>query len=105
MFISEAYAQTAGGAPAGPDFFTALLPWLFIILIFYFLLIRPQQKRQKEHRNMVEGVQKGDTVVTQGGIIGKAKKVSDNEVSVEIADGVQVQVVTSTLSGVRGKDA
>jgi len=104
MFISNAYAQSAGGAGGG-DFLTALIPWVFIIIIFYFLLIRPQQKRVKQHREMVDSVAKGDKVVTQGGILGKAIKVADGEVTVEIAKDVKVQVIKSTLSDVIKKGA
>jgi preprotein translocase subunit YajC len=102
MFISEAFAQTAG-APGGGSIITALLPWIFIILIFYFLLIRPQQKRLKAHQAMVHAVKRGDTAVTAGGIVGKVTKVGDNEITVEIADKVRVQVIKSTLSDVRVK--
>jgi preprotein translocase subunit YajC len=102
MFISEAFAQTAGAA-GGTSIFTALLPWIFIILIFYFLLIRPQQKRLKAHQAMVHAVKRGDTIVTSGGIVGKVTKVGDTEVTVEVAENVRVQVVKSTLSDVRVK--
>ena len=104
MLTNQAYAQTAGAAPAGGDFLTALLPWLLIIVIFYFLLIRPQQKRIKQHKEMVDSVAVGDQVVTQGGILGKVKKVGDDEVSVEISDGVKVNVIKSTLGDVRKKE-
>jgi preprotein translocase subunit YajC len=76
---------------------------MLIIGIMYFLMIRPQQKRLKEHREMVAGIRRGDTVVTSGGIIGKVTKVEDQELQVEIADGVRIKVVRSTLSEVRGK--
>ena len=100
MFISNAYAQSAGGAPGGGDFLTAIIPWVFIIIIFYFLLIRPQQKRVKQHQAMVASVAKGDKVVTQGGILGKATKVTDDEVTVEIAKDVRIQVIKTTLGDV-----
>jgi len=81
-----------------------LLPLLLIGVVFYFLLIRPQQKRVKEHRAMVDGVRRGDTVVTAGGITGKVTKVrDDNIVQVEIAPDVKVDVVKSTLTDIRGK--
>lgn len=102
MFFTPAYAQAAGGASGG-SIMGALLPWLFILLIFYFLLIRPQQKRVKEHKSMVEAVKRNDTVVTQGGLIGKVSKVNDDEVIIEIAEGVKVKVVKSTLADVRVK--
>ncbi|MBL4666773.1 MAG: preprotein translocase subunit YajC [Sneathiella sp.] len=81
-----------------------MLPLVLIGVVFYFLLIRPQQKRAKEHRAMVEGVRRGDSVVTAGGIAGKVTKVrDDNLVQVEIAPEVRVDVVKSTLTEVRGK--
>jgi preprotein translocase subunit YajC len=76
---------------------------MLIIGIMYFLMIRPQQKRLKEHREMVAGLRRGDTVVTSGGIIGKVTKVEDQEIQVEIADGVRIKLVRSTVSEVRGK--
>ena len=72
-------------------------------VVFYFLLIRPQQKRMKEHKEMVEGLKRGDEIVTQGGLIGKIAKVADEEVTVELADGVKVRVVRQTITGVRGR--
>ena len=103
MFISTAYAQAANGAPGGASAFMQLLPLLAIFVIFYFFLIRPQQKRTKQHREMVNNVKRGDTVVTSGGLIGKVTRVDDAEVQVEIANGVHVQVVKSTLADVRTK--
>jgi len=79
-------------------------PLLLIFVIFYFLLIRPQQQRVKTHQTMVESVRRGDTVVTAGGIVGKVAKVKDDgELMVEIADNVQVRVLKSTLTEVRSK--
>jgi len=72
-------------------------------VVFYFLLIRPQQKRMKEHKEMVEGLKRGDEIVTQGGLIGKIAKVADEEVTVELAEGVKVRVVRQTITGVRGR--
>jgi preprotein translocase subunit YajC len=101
MFISPAFAQ-AGDAVGGG--FMEFLPLVLIAVVFYFLLIRPQQKRAKEHKAMVAAVRRGDNVVTAGGIMGKVAKVeSAEEVVVEIADGVRVNIVTSTLSDVRSK--
>ena len=77
------------------------MPFLLIIPIFYFLLIRPQQRRLKAHREMIGGVKKGDTVVTAGGLIGKVVKVTDDEVEVELGAATKVRVVKSTLSEVR----
>jgi preprotein translocase subunit YajC len=77
-----------------------ILPWILIFVIFYVLLIRPQQRRAKEHQNAIAAVKKGDDVVTGGGLIGRVAKVSDTEVEVEIAQGVRVRAVKSTLSQV-----
>jgi preprotein translocase subunit YajC len=76
---------------------------MLIIGIMYFLMIRPQQKRLKEHQDMVAGIRRGDTVVTSGGIIGKVNKVDEQELQVEIAEGVRVRVLRGTVSEVRGK--
>ena len=104
MFISEALAQTAG-VETGSPIFGSILMWGLIIFIFYFLLIRPQNQRMKKHRAMVEAAKRGDTVVTGGGIIGKVTRVKDEEVQVEIADNVRINVLRSTLSDVRVKGA
>jgi preprotein translocase subunit YajC len=88
------------------NFLTTIAPLIFIFAIMYFLLIRPQQQRMKQHKQMVENVRRGDTVVTAGGIVGKVTKVGqpeDPEITVEIADNVQIRVVKSTLSEVRAK--
>jgi preprotein translocase subunit YajC len=100
MFISPAYAQTATAPGSGTAAFLQFLPLVFIFVIFYFLMIRPQQKRMKQHRAMIDAVKKGDSVVTSGGLIGKVTRVQDNEVEVEIAPTVKVRVVKSTLSSV-----
>jgi preprotein translocase subunit YajC len=81
----------------------SFLPLILIFVVFYFLLIRPQQKRAKEHKQMVEGLRRGDRVVTSGGLKGKISKVADDVVEVEIASGVKVEVVRSTLAAVEGK--
>ena len=86
------------------DAIAQFVPLILIFAIMYFLLIRPQQKKVKEHQAMVGAVRRGDQVVTQGGLIGKVTKVKeDNELEVEIADGVMVRVVESTLADVRSK--
>jgi preprotein translocase subunit YajC len=96
-----AYAQAAPGAF---DYLNSLIvPTMLIIGIMYFLMIRPQQKRLKEHQAMVSALRRGDTVVTSGGIIGKVTKVDDQELQVEIAEGVRIKIVRSTVSEVRGK--
>lgn len=106
MFIAEAYAQT--GAPGGSDIFTQLAtnPLFFIIPLFaiwYFLIIRPQQQRQRQHREMVANLRRGDTVVTSGGLVGKVAKVDEHELQVELAEGVRVKVVRGTVAEVRTK--
>lgn len=104
MFASPAFAQTApasGGAAA----FAQFVPLVAIFAIFYFLMIRPQQKRAKAHRAMIDAVKKGDEVVTGGGLIGKVVRVIDAEVEVEIAPMVKVRALRSTLVDVRGKTA
>lgn len=101
MFATPAYAQAAGGAGGAV---TSFLPLILIFAIMYFLLIRPQQKKMKEHKAMVDALRRGDQVVTQGGIIGKVSKVKeDGEVEVEIAEGVKVRVVQATISQVLSK--
>jgi len=101
MLITPAYAQGAGG---GGDFFIQILPFLLIFVIMYFLIIRPQQRRLKEHREMVAALRRGDTVVTAGGMVGKVTKVDENEIQVELAPDVRVKVVRSTISEVRSKN-
>ncbi len=100
MLITPAYAQ---GAPGGGDFFFQILPFLLIFVIMYFMLIRPQQRRVKEHKEMVAALRRGDTVVTGGGLVGKVTKVDDLEVEVQVAQGVKVKVVRSTITDVRNK--
>jgi preprotein translocase subunit YajC len=89
FFISDAMAA----APQGQgDALTSLLPLVFIFIVFYFLLIRPQSKKAKEHKQMVEALTKGDEVVTNGGLLGRITKVGDNFVELEVADGIIVKV-------------
>ena len=96
-------AAAAGGDAVGPaGIVVGILPWLLIFLIFYMLMIRPQQKRLKEHQATIAAVKKGDEVVTGGGIRGRVTKVTDDEVEVEIAPGTKVKIVKSTLSHVVG---
>ena len=104
MFATPAYAQAAGTAAQGGSTagaIVSLLPLVLIFVVFYFLMIRPQQKRMKALQDAVGGVKKGDTVVTAGGLIGKVTKVDEQEVELEIAQGVRVRVVKSMLSDVR----
>ena len=103
MFVTPAYAQAAGGAGAGAAF-AQFIPLILIFAIMYFLMIRPQQKRLKQHRAMVEGLRRGDKIVTAGGLIGKVVKVTeDGEVEVELAPNVIVRVVRSTITTVLSK--
>lgn len=97
-----ASAQEAGGATGG--IIGQLIFFVPLILIFYFLLIRPANQRQKKHRQMIEAVVRGDTVITSGGLIGKVVKVTEQELSVELADGVRVRVVRSMIADVRSKN-
>jgi len=102
MLVTPAYAQAAGGGAGGA--FASFIPLILIFAIMYFLLIRPQQKKLKDHQAMVMAVRRGDQVVTAGGLIGKVVKVKDdNEIEVELAQGVKVRVVKSTLSQVLSK--
>jgi preprotein translocase subunit YajC len=106
MLISPAYAQAAAPA-AGGDMFMSLLPLVLVFAIFYFLLIRPQQTKMKQHRTMLENLKKGDQVVTAGGIVGKIAKIeaSDNQLLVEIAPNVQVKVIRQTVADLLTKPA
>lgn len=104
MFISTAYAQAAGAPAGGADMFLQFAPLVLIFIVFYFLLIRPQQKKMKEHKAMLDAVRRGDKVVTGGGIIGTVVRVgTDDEVTVEIADNVRVRCLRSTISLVLNK--
>ena len=109
FFVTDAWAQGATGAaaPSGPlaQFFggpgSTVVMFGLMFAIMYFLLIRPQQQRAKEHRETVANLRRGDTVVTGGGFIGKVAKVDENEVTVELAEGVRVRVVRGTITEVR----
>ena len=103
MFESPAYAQAAGQAAGGTGaaFFIQMVPLLAIFVIFWFLLIRPQQRRMKEHQAKITSVKKGDTVVTGGGLVGKVTKVEDQHVEIELAPQVRVRAVKGTLSDVQ----
>ncbi len=102
MFVSPAYAQAA--APGGTGGFEAILPLVLIFVVFYFLLIRPQQKKAKEHKALLGSIRRGDKIVTGGGIIGTVTKVvDDNELAVEIAEGVRVRVQRGLIATVLSK--
>ena len=100
LFISNAYAQAAGGAGGT---IMSLLPMILIFVVFYFLLIRPQQKRQKEHREMVSNIGKGDEVLTNGGFLGKVTNVGETYLSVELTDGVTVKMQAAAVAQVLPK--
>ncbi|MEE2955771.1 MAG: preprotein translocase subunit YajC [Pseudomonadota bacterium] len=100
MLISPAFAQGVGGGFGGME---SLLPLVLIFVVFYFLLIRPQQKKQKQHRALLESLRRGDKVVTSGGIIGTITKASETELTLEIADGVKVRAMRSMVSDVMAK--
>lgn len=100
MFISSAYAQSAAG---GGSLLDMILPLVMVFAIMYFMILRPQQKRQKEHKAMLEAVRRGDTVITQGGLIGKVAKVSEDELEVDLTKDTRVTVVKSMIISVRSK--
>ena len=95
MFISNAYAQAAGGGTGGS--LISFLPIILMFVVLYFLMIRPQMKRQKEHRAMIDALAKGDEVVTAGGFLGKVSKLGDAYVGIELATGVEVQMQRSAV--------
>ena len=98
MFISNAYAQAAGGASGDPmSSIMSFLPMIATFAVLYFVMIRPQMKKQKEHRAMVEALAAGDEVVTAGGILGKVTRVRDGNVDVQVANGVEVQLQKSAV--------
>ena len=100
MLIGEAWAQSAGGAGGGMESFL-LIGAMFAVL--YFLMIRPQMKRAKEHKSMIDALQKGDEIVTAGGVLGRVTKISDGYVSVEIASNVEIQVQRAAVQVVLPK--
>jgi preprotein translocase subunit YajC len=102
MLVTPAYAQAS---PFGGDsILMQLLPFVLIFVIMYFLILRPQQKRAREHQELIKNLRRGDTVITSGGLLGKVIKVVDDEqIEVEIADGVRVRQIRSMVSGVRAK--
>jgi preprotein translocase subunit YajC len=102
MFATPAFAQTAGAAAAGPQgMLIQFLPLIALAVLFYFLMIRPQQQRMKQHQQMVSNLKRGDLVVLNDGMIGKVVRVEDKEAGVEIATGVTVKVVKSMIGEVR----
>ena len=102
MLITPAFAQ--GGTLGGDSMLVSLLPFVLIFVIMYFLILRPQQKRVKQHAEMVKNIRRGDTVVTSGGLVGKVTKVIDDEqIEVEVAGDVRVRQIRSMISDVRAK--
>lgn len=101
FFISDAVAQAA--SPAGAGGLMSFLPMIALFVIFYFLLIRPQQKRQKEHKGMVAGLAKGDEIVTMGGVLGKITAVDENFVTVEIAKDTEIRVQRMSVQAMMPK--
>ena len=100
LFISSAFAQTAPAAAAGGDMFsslTSMLPLVLMFVVLYFVMIRPQMKKQKEHRTMIDAIAKGDEVVTVGGVLGKVSKMGDSYLALEVASGVELQVQRSAI--------
>jgi preprotein translocase subunit YajC len=101
MWVTPAYAQTLGG---GAGIVEMLLPFVLIFIIMYFLILRPQRQQMKRREEMLKAVRRGDTVITNGGILGKVTKVvDDNEVELQIADGVKVRAIRSLIAEVRTK--
>jgi preprotein translocase subunit YajC len=102
MFVTPAYAQAAGGG--APDIFISILPFLLIFVIMYFLIIRPQRTQMKKRQEMLAAIRRGDTVVTGGGLVGKVTKViDDNELEVDLGNGVKVVSLRSMIADVRVK--
>jgi preprotein translocase subunit YajC len=102
MWVTPAYAQVAGGG--GGELLTTLLPFALIFVIMYFLILRPQRQTQKRREEMLKAIRRGDTVVTNGGIVGKVTKVVDDaEVELQIAEGVRVRAMRSLIAEVRAK--
>jgi len=101
MWISQAFAQDAAKSTGTDSFLTGILPLILIFVVFWFLLIRPQQKRAKEHRALIAAIKKGDEVMTAGGIVGKVIKAHESSptVEVEIADNVRVQIARGQIAG------
>lgn len=103
MFVTPAYAQAATGG-GGLDLFGILMPFLLILPIMYFMLIRPQREQMKKRGEMLKAIRRGDTVVTGGGLVGKVTKViNDNELEVDLGSGLKVTALTGTISDVRVK--
>ena len=108
MFISSAIAQTAPAAAGGSDMLsslTGMLPLVLMFVVLYFVMIRPQMKKQKEHRTMIDALAKGDEVATAGGLLGKVTKMGDSYLTLELAAGIEVQLQRSAIVQVLPKGA
>ena len=105
MFITPAFAQAAGAAAGDTNsMLMSLLPFAMIFVIMYFLILRPQQRKAKEHSNLVKNIRRGDTVVTNGGLVGKVTKVVDDEqIEMEVSDGVRIRQMRQMIATVRSK--
>jgi len=103
MFITEAFAQTAGGVTSSSGLLLQFAPILLIFVIMYFLILRPQRQKARQHQELIANLRRGDTVVIAGGLIGKVAKVDETELQVELAEGVRVKVVRGTVTEVRAK--
>jgi len=99
MWSTIAWAQEAAQAAPKPSMFETFMPFIFIIVIFYFLLIRPQQKRQRAHQTFVTALKRGDSVLTSSGILGTIEGLTDKFVTLEVADGVRIRVLRSQIAG------
>lgn len=97
MFISEAYAQAAAAPGGAESTLVSLLPLVLMFVVLYFIMIRPQMKRQKEHKAMIEALAKGDEVVTAGGVLGKVSKLGEAYLHLEVANGVEIQIQRSAV--------
>ncbi|MBL8669060.1 MAG: preprotein translocase subunit YajC [Alphaproteobacteria bacterium] len=104
MLISDAFAQAAGGAGGDSNFLVSLAPLILIFVVFYFLLIRPQQKKMKQHKELIAALRRGDRIVTSGGIVATVSKVIDEQfLQVEIAEGVRVRLLRGMVTEVMSK--
>ena len=104
MFITPAFAQAAAAGNDTNSMLMSLLPFALIFVIMYFLILRPQQKKVRDHAEMVKNIRRGDTIVTSGGLVGKVTKVVDDEqIEFELSEGVRVRQLRSMISGVRTK--
>ncbi len=100
MFVTPAYAQGFGG---GPDVFVSILPFILIFVIMYFLIIRPQRTQMKKRGEMLTAIRRGDTVVTGGGLVGKVTKANDDDLEIDLGNGVKVTALRATIADVRVK--